>query len=511
MFTSRLPISTSARRPTNPADNRPSNIPVTVRKANLFTPQTKRPYSIGTSTAGKSFTSGSATERKFQRSLKPAPDRDAQQRMFDNLVEFLRTYAPGFPCPEAKKFFSSVSTTESSRIFELLISRLIPDFKIKRLEVDVPEALALLDYPFIRSVTKSSLVSVTTRQAAAGLLHIFDWLANNIPIVDEHENEDDDDEPMSEREVVFNSAFLLADNAVVVEENMNVLTKMISLDDDGRLEYDQKVVGEELERLQLQMEGTSDLQQDMYNLEEDIRKIRDYHAQMRVYLQTKIAESNEVDQKYLDSKKQREEDLCELERLKHAINGHKLDIDQVNREQSNQARLERTLQTFRDQRIQAESESRQVESRCQDLIEVSNEWASKQTNEMEKIARLKLEVANRNYAEVISNKESRLSDLERQNHQREQESIRSIKILQEARDLENQNFENCKRNITHLTESSKVHLQTSLESQKQRILSLTNDVKKRAEDLKKAELAWESHKMAVKKIYNSLKGPLNLP
>lgn len=38
------------------------------------------------------------------------------------------------------------------------------------------EALALLEYPYIRSVTKSGLVSMTTRQAIGNLLFIFNWL-----------------------------------------------------------------------------------------------------------------------------------------------------------------------------------------------------------------------------------------------------------------------------------------------------------------------------------------------
>lgn len=131
----------------------------------------------GTSTVGKSHMSVMTSDKKnYQRPLKPVPDRDLQIKMFDTLVDFLKTNAPHLPLPEAKKFFSSISTTESSRIFDFLISRLLPDFKVNKLETDVPEALATLRYPYIRSVTKSALVSVTTRQASVGLLVIFYWL-----------------------------------------------------------------------------------------------------------------------------------------------------------------------------------------------------------------------------------------------------------------------------------------------------------------------------------------------
>lgn len=364
MFTSKLPISTSVRRPTNSIDNRPSNIPVTVRKANLFTPQTKRSFQAGTSTAGKSFTSGSATERKFQRSLKPAPDRDAQQRMFDNLTDFIRNNAPGFPCPDAKKFFSSVSTTESSRIFELLISRLIQDFKVKRLEIDVPEALATLDYPFIRSVTKSSLVSVTTRQAAAGLLHIFDWLAQIILSRDDSQISEDDD-LMTDNQWALKNSILNPDT--VYEENKKVLMRMYSQDDVDRLDQDHELVQQEQDRLQQQMEEIESLNQVCFTIDEDIKKCREYRAQMQIYLDSKVQESEELERELRDLKVQLEEDTRQIDQWKHEINTHKLDIDQVNRECDRLSKLGQTLQTFRDQRLQADAELKLVEDKCQRL------------------------------------------------------------------------------------------------------------------------------------------------
>lgn len=378
MFTSRLPISTSVRRPTNDM-SRASNIPVTVKKTNLFTPQTKRPFSLGASTAGKSFTSGTATERKFQRSLKPAPDRDAQQRMFDTLVEFLRCHAPGFPVPDAKKFFSSVSTTESSRIFEFLIGSLLPDFKITRLEIDVPEALSTLDYPYIRSVTKSSLVSVTTRQAAAGLLHIFDWLVEAIQ-VQEGDESLDADEAHTDQQVALANAMLYPDT--VYEENRKYLRKKFGQEDNSRLSRELELADEELDRLQRQLQENDALTQDEHIVSDDIKTCHNYRSEMQQYLQTKILEAEETNQKYRDLDLRLEEQIRHIDRLKHETSNHRLDVDQVSREREIQSKLEQTLQAFQDQKAQADAELKLVDSRDQKLRERSLEWSSERSKQL---------------------------------------------------------------------------------------------------------------------------------
>lgn len=292
MFTSRLPISTSARRPTNHSDgstsfvsaHRPSNIPVTARKANLFTPQTKRPFQTGQSTAGKSYLStGIATEKKYQRPLKPMPDRDNQIRMFNKLVEYMKANAPHLQQPDPKKFFSSVSTTESSRIFEFLISRIIPDFQISRLETDVPEALALLEYPYIRSVTKSALVSVTTRQAVAGLLVIFDWLIDTASYQPSSDDLEEDEENVDL--AILKHVRLYPDR--VREASQELANKLYSLQDIESRESELKQIAAEREQL---VEDTENIEQDyevVRVLEEDIMKCDEYISQMQKYNETK--------------------------------------------------------------------------------------------------------------------------------------------------------------------------------------------------------------------------------
>lgn len=136
--------------------------------------------------------------------------------MFEALVEFLKRNAPGFPIPQAKRFFSSVSTTETSRLFEFLLSQLLPDFKINKLEVDVPEALTILNYPYIRSVTKSALVSITTRQAIVNLLVIFDWLIDFI------ENADDENMLQSSPVKVFDN---ILNNPDAIDEEMRLAAR----------------------------------------------------------------------------------------------------------------------------------------------------------------------------------------------------------------------------------------------------------------------------------------------
>lgn len=178
---SRLPIPLSSKSALgtssqNRTFNRQSSgIPVSTRKStNLYTPKDKKTtsYYSASTISKQSFT----TAQKYQRHAKPAPDRDEQNRMFERLVTFLKDNGYQSALPEAKRFFLAVSSSEASRIFEFLLRFSMPDFKINKLEEDVPAALTKLSYPYIKSVTKSSLVSIATRQSACNLLLIYDWL-----------------------------------------------------------------------------------------------------------------------------------------------------------------------------------------------------------------------------------------------------------------------------------------------------------------------------------------------
>ena len=289
-FTSRLPKSTSARRPSNPNDGSTShlysNIPVSVRKANLFTPQPKRSLQNGTfsSTARKS---SMTTDKKYQRPLKPIPDRDEQHRMFESLVDFLRMNAPTFPLPDERKFFMSVGTTETARIFEFLISRLYPDFKINKLEIDVPEALALLEYPYIRTVTKSALVSITTRQAIANLLVIFDWLVEEMKLAN------------------CSDAFTETESDSV-KVCKSVLTNPECPGDEIRREdkaTSLEAASSELERLNEEymllaasVQELDEVQLERQALVEDSDKCKEYKDQMKKYLAIKTEEANTIDE-----------------------------------------------------------------------------------------------------------------------------------------------------------------------------------------------------------------------
>lgn len=355
MYTSRLPVST-VRRPTSHADgstsyvglHRPSNIPVTVRKANLFTPQTKRPYQTGASTAGKSFTSGMTTDKKYKRALKPAPDTEAQRRMFDSLVEYIKINAPGFPIPEPKKFFSSISTTESARIFEFLISREIPDFKINRLEIDVPAALTRLEYPFIRSVTKSALVSVTTRQAVAGLLVIFDWLVRLIKDYEDPDmidNDDAEDEGLVDEQNEIAKHVLMHPDDPIRAQFERVFPKITIEEVQGKLEEP----NEEYERLAADLEEIRELEQEVLTLREDSAKCSDYNAQMRKYLECKRQEKSEAEQQEMKIEVQIEEIIRRETESFLEIRNHELNIDDVKKDQSLLSRYEMQLANLRKQ------------------------------------------------------------------------------------------------------------------------------------------------------------------
>lgn len=358
MFTSRLPISTSVRRPTNPHNdgstsfyglNRASNIPVTVKKANLFTPQTKRPFLSGASTAGKSFTSGLNTDKKFpQRSLKPAPDREEQMKMFENLVTFMKTNAPNLAPPDPKKFFSSVSTTESSRIFEFLISRIIFDFKITRLEVDVPEALNSLEYPYIRSVTKSALVSVTTRQAVVGLLVIFNWLINSINQynVESPETEDEMDEIA---EIYINTLSMPPER--LLEAEKKILDKMYQNKDVQTICREYDYVVEECEKIQQNTDEVEEIEHDTQILDEDIEKCRNYEMEMHKYIKVKRDEEDALMKQSALIKMQDDALRSQVAQLRFEIETNNIDVDEVMKQRTEMENLRTKLYSLLAQHL----------------------------------------------------------------------------------------------------------------------------------------------------------------
>lgn len=348
MYTSRLPVS--IRRPSSQVSStsRPSNIPQTVRKPNLFTPQTKhRSFSIGNSTAGKSTISGLNTERKFQRPTKPLPDKDEQMKIFQNLVDFMKKNAPDIPPPEAKKFFSSVSTTESLRIFQILISCLLPDFKVIHLEKDVPEALTLLRYPYIRTVTRSSLVCVTTRQAAVGLLVIFDWLIRYIDC--DQELSDDDDPPITEQIIR-----IITKENPTPEARSQFFEKLLQRPDLETERLELESIYSELEELQCQKDDLDELNRVKKTYDEDILKSCDYIKELEKYCQQNKEKLNEELQKESKLK-------LRLETLKER--NHKISLESRNHEYS----LEKISNTQNELKI-----SKSENEKLKDKIDKSN-------------------------------------------------------------------------------------------------------------------------------------------
>lgn len=363
MFTSRLPKSTSARRPSNPNDGLTSligsNIPVSVRKANLFTPQPKRSLQNGlNSTSRKSYLT---TEKKYQRPSKPAPDRDEQLRMFENLVDFLKQKEPTFPVPEAKRFFSSVSTTECSRIFEFLIGRLFTDFKINKLEIDVPDALALLEYPYLRAVTKSALVSITTRQAIVNLLVIFDWLVNfskdsdaddMLPAIEDDRSDppilscilSNPSEPIDEFEQKMNS------HATNNEPQMEILENLIA----------------ECNRLEGQWDEIQRLEAEEQAFVNDFQECARYKAQITDYLAIRHEQEVAIDQRSLQTQEELSERRRQLEKLSPIV-----DLEQPACDPATLAhliqKLERAEEDLRNEKSSVPGQSQTIELKKQEL------------------------------------------------------------------------------------------------------------------------------------------------
>lgn len=289
--------------------------------------------------------SSMTTDKKFQaRTLKPVADREEQVRMFDSLVNFIKTNAGHLQPPEAKKFFSSVSTTESARIFQFLISRLLPDFKINRLEIEVPEALTTLDYPYIRSVTKSALVSVTTRQAAVGLLTIFDWLIDAIQSKEQSADESNEtvDEPDDERGELCKNIVMDPDSTRPDDALFNSLypTKGSQIEDFELAELEIEKQEEILAEIEQMIQGSQ-------TIDEDIEKCIKYEDQMLKYLETKKQTLEDVRQRALGLEFQGEDRIRLKQQNSLEIKVHELGVEEVKRFQAEMARNDALIENLK--------------------------------------------------------------------------------------------------------------------------------------------------------------------
>lgn len=264
------------------------------------------------------------------------PDRDQQIKMFNRLVDYIKTNSPHLPLPEQKKFFSSVSTTESTRIFEFLIGRRLPDFQISRLEVDVPEALTILDYPYIRTVTKSALVSVTTRQAVVGLLVIFDWLIKSISFQPKQENFVKDGESVDIDLEFLGNMRLYSDQ--IQEANLELGDKLYPLHDLGALELKLKQVADEDEQIAADIEVIENDIDAVEILKEDVEKCEKYLDHMSKYIQFRQEEKEKVLKQ--DTEAPEESSLEErLASIEAKIQAHPLDILELDRLQATEDAL----------------------------------------------------------------------------------------------------------------------------------------------------------------------------
>lgn len=243
------------------------------------------------------------TDKKYQRISKPAPGHDEQMQMYSSLAEHLNEIAPSFPMPEPKKFFSSVSTTETTSIFELLIGDIIPGWEINKLDVDVPEILNTLGYPYIRSVTRSSLVSITTRQAVVNLLIIFNWLvrrSKNIRLQIE-----DIVKPKDQNY----DALLEAFGKSGVSDDESKIALLQSLEDESR------AIEAENAGLKRQLEDLGYAAELKAKLEDDIREGEKYNQDIMLYKREKEAEVIQCQQDRQRMKQEIEEEL----RLNHSL------------------------------------------------------------------------------------------------------------------------------------------------------------------------------------------------
>lgn len=339
----------------------------------------------GASTAGKSYTSGMTTDRKQPRSLKPNPDRDEQMKMFDTLVNFLKTNAPHISPPEAKRFFASVSTSESSRIFEFLISRLLPGFKFTKLETSVPDALTQLEYPYIRSVTRSALVSVTTRSAAVGLLVIFDWLVEFIneaenPEDDEMKELDDPDELLSD---LHKKVILFREGAK--EASKESFNKLYPTCDLRSIEDELNQVREESLRLKQSLEDNDELELELGLMFEDLEKWKDYYEKIKTYMESKHDIEKEELQYISKITIQNEELSRRGEKLDFDMKNHELSTGELERLEAAKDRLESELSLKSTQLKDSESKAHQLENDHKKVLNELENTRSKKISDLKEL------------------------------------------------------------------------------------------------------------------------------
>lgn len=307
---SRIPIPTTLKRPTmnqttmsswtgvsktNTTFSRSSHIPVTARKPNFFTPKDKKTTSFySTTTASKSaFT----TDRKFQRSAKPAPDRDEAIRMFENLVSFLRERSYPHALPDIRRFFMSVSTTEAARLFDFLFRTLNNDFKLTQIDVDVPKILSFLKYPFIKSVTKSALVSIATRQSATNILVIYNWLVNRSRSLDgppQYCNKDL--KHMTEKEMILHFIFKCEEYEHAAGSITKYLEEQYGTDEEIEEKKTQlRTAMSEYNKIAADFDRSAAKRDECSIFQEDLQQCLEYDEQMCRYSDYRSKESKDLD------------------------------------------------------------------------------------------------------------------------------------------------------------------------------------------------------------------------
>lgn len=283
--------------------------------------------------------------------------------MFDNLVEFLRLKAPNLPVPDPKKFFSSVSTTESARIFECLIRAILPDFKINRLETDVPEVLNKLGYPHIRHVTKSALVSVTSRQAAANLLVIFDWLIVQVKTQTSMDCDFtlDDPEAIEQSGLTYNVLFYPEDD----DADAELFNRIFPLEDDQVIRNQNQEVLMEKDKLALEVEEIRELQNTLEEVRRDVAKLEKFRTETLQYSDYRTNQLNRLRKISDDQKLEISTMNDKINKVAQKRRDHPIQIEEANQILSEVSPLVSELELLRENNIKLSDHHKQLESALQ--------------------------------------------------------------------------------------------------------------------------------------------------
>lgn len=508
MFTSRLPVSTKIRRPGSNVEgstsmvglNRPSNIPTTVRKANLFTPQTKRPLSMGASTAGKSYMStGKATAKKYQRPLKPLPDKDLQNKMFDNLIEFLTTNGYQYPPPDAKKFFSSVSTTESSRIFEFMIAHLLPDFKINRLETDVPEALTQLDYPYIRSVTKSALVSVTTRQASVGLLVIFHWLIDMINQLNmAPEDIFDQDVDLLDVTAQLKKNFIFLPRDQLEEANMKLFQSLYKTQDLTSKLNDLEKLKEEYEQLYQEVQSLEELKQEEIVLDQDILSCKEYIVEIQKYKEVKLAELDKMKSTLARIDLLNEDRARKRDGILSEINNHPLTLEEAKGYLAKAEALRSRIIERNQKNLMAKEKD--SEARIEHYLNYTRPRRLETINRLER----EIESEDHKFKEEISNLERQTKEQYLRYYETKEKCDKELEELENKKKHAQKSLEKDDKELQTESDLCYKYLKIVLERNKERVQELVRVHKYRLEGWEKVRRAGEENHRVVNQALRKL-------